>query len=125
MPVYVNETYMPGGKLNPVKYGKKGRYGLMFSNGGIYDVADTLDEARKKAVKLFKYRAKNVRYDDTLHVYIRSANTTVVGTVGLMKNKFGVKNGEITFEYGWDSGCVYRSKNVNHPLDPKTGKLLK
>ena len=124
MPVYVNVSSMYG-KPHTVKYGKEGRYGIVVQQKWIVDVAGTMDEARKKAVKWFKSAVKNIRWTKPDPIYIIGSGYTEYGHVTLAKIDFQFKNGDVNWEYFWKSGWVYVFKNVKHPFDPKTGKLLK
>ena len=90
---------------------KTGRYGISFPRYATFDVADTLDDARKKALKvLIEYNKGN------------AINEVVVFAI----IERGSHNATVTAERlnGRTVGC-YRYISEKSYFDPKTGKILK
>ena len=107
MGVYINVHNLYG-KPYKANFEKEGRYGIVMEQKWIVDVADTLDEARKKAVKWYKSAVENIHYKTPDPIYIKGTGYTTYGYVKPFKDNW-----------------VYVSKNIRHPFNPKTGKLIK
>lgn len=90
---------------------KTGRYGITFPRTYTFDVADTLDDARKKALKvLIEYNKGNAIKEEVAFAIIER----------------GSHNATVTAERlnGRTVGC-YRYISEKSYFDPKTGKILK
>ena len=90
---------------------KTGRYGITFPRTYTFDVADTLDDARKKALKVL------IEYDK-VHRDTDPMSFSII--------ERGSHNATVTAEHldGRTVGC-YRYINEKSYFDPKTGKILK
>lgn len=126
MSVHINTTPLSGFPPSLFsKPGKEGRYGIVIDQIYIVDVADTLDDARRKAVKWFKASVKYVREKPTLSIGIRGTDPTSYGYVTLSKKDMVIVKDNIEFIHDWNSGWKYYSKNIGHPFNPNTGKLIR
>ena len=90
---------------------KTGRYGITFPRTYTFDVADTLDDARKKALKvLIEYNKRHYNTDPVSFSIIER----------------GSHNATVTAEQlnGRTVGCYRYLREMSY-FDPKTGKILK